>query len=267
MTAAAALRTRSAAPAPFDPRQFHLPAAAGGLDPPEARGLARDAVRLLVARRNDGQLTHTQFPELPRLLEAGDVLVVNTSATLPASLDAEAAGQPARLHLSGRLPGGLWMVELCHQVASAIRLDPPGARLDPRGAQPRFGTETRQAEIGSPTRSDSRLSRHQRTLARRRPGNVVALPGGARAELRIPATAGTAPDHPVRLWVAALDLNGPLLPYLARYGHPIRYSYVPDDWPITSYQTDSPRCRAAQMPKRGPAVQCRSDHPAGTRAA
>jgi S-adenosylmethionine:tRNA ribosyltransferase-isomerase len=59
------------------------------------------------------------------------------------------------------------------------------------------------------------------------------LPNGGRVELRIPLSAGARP----RLWVAAVELTEPLLPYLARHGRPIRYSYVPRPWPISSYQT------------------------------
>ena len=62
--------------------------------PPERRGVARDLVRLLVGR-GDGTLTHAVFRDLPRLLDPGDLLVVNTSATLPAALDAVAPGRPA----------------------------------------------------------------------------------------------------------------------------------------------------------------------------
>jgi S-adenosylmethionine:tRNA ribosyltransferase-isomerase len=47
----------------------------------------RDAVRLLVGRRGSGEVTHHGFRDLPGLLRAGDVLVVNTSRTLPAALD------------------------------------------------------------------------------------------------------------------------------------------------------------------------------------
>ena len=54
--------------------------------PPERRGIARDAVRLLVGR--PGGVEHAIFRDLPRLLAPGDLLVVNTSATLPAALDA-----------------------------------------------------------------------------------------------------------------------------------------------------------------------------------
>jgi S-adenosylmethionine:tRNA ribosyltransferase-isomerase len=85
--------------------------------PPERRGLERDRVRLLVGR-GGGDIEHTVFRDLPRLLDPGDLLVINTSGTLPAALDAIApGGRPLRLHLSTPLPGcdpggSLWTVEL-----------------------------------------------------------------------------------------------------------------------------------------------------------
>ena len=82
--------------------------------PPEARGLARDGVRLLVATP-DG-LQHTRFCDLPQLLAPGDLLVVNASATLPASLRAaRAGGADVSLNLSTPVPfedGERWIVEL-----------------------------------------------------------------------------------------------------------------------------------------------------------
>jgi S-adenosylmethionine:tRNA ribosyltransferase-isomerase len=60
--------------------------------PAEARGLARDGVRLMVATRHDGRLRHRRFAELPSVLEPGDVLVVNTSATVAAAIGARRAG-------------------------------------------------------------------------------------------------------------------------------------------------------------------------------
>ena len=56
-------------------------------EPPEVRGTGRDDVALLVATRHDGALVHTRFRDLPRFLAPGDVLVVNTSATLPAAVN------------------------------------------------------------------------------------------------------------------------------------------------------------------------------------
>ncbi|HVF79669.1 MAG TPA: S-adenosylmethionine:tRNA ribosyltransferase-isomerase [Solirubrobacteraceae bacterium] len=81
-------------------------------EPPEARGLARDEVRMLVAPRG-GELAHAQARDLPDHLRAGDVLVVNTSATLPAALPARRAdGTPLRLHLSTPSGDGeRWVVE------------------------------------------------------------------------------------------------------------------------------------------------------------
>jgi S-adenosylmethionine:tRNA ribosyltransferase-isomerase len=80
-------------------------------EPPEARGLARDEVRMLVATR-DG-LAHSQVRDLPAHLRAGDVLVVNSSATLPAALPAALAdGTTLALHLSTPDAARRWVVEL-----------------------------------------------------------------------------------------------------------------------------------------------------------
>src|SRR5262249_56402427 len=81
-------------------------------EPPEVRGEARDDVHLLVATRHDLELAHARFRELPRFLAAGDLLVVNTSATLPAALDARLGGQPVQLWLSTLRADGTWLVEL-----------------------------------------------------------------------------------------------------------------------------------------------------------
>ena len=80
----------------------------------EAHGLARDEVRLLVAERSSGRLRHARFRDLPDFLAPGDLVVVNTSATLPAALDARRAdGTVVTLHVSTRVPDGFrWVVEL-----------------------------------------------------------------------------------------------------------------------------------------------------------
>lgn len=81
-------------------------------EPPEARGLARDDVRMLVSDIEHDRIEHATFRSLPRRLQAGDVLVVNTSATLPSALRAwDARGAQLGLHVSTALPGGLTVVE------------------------------------------------------------------------------------------------------------------------------------------------------------
>ena len=67
---------------------FTLPAHLEAAEPPEARGLRRDDVRLLVSRVDTDTIAHSRFSELPRWLDAGDLLVVNTSGTLNAALPA-----------------------------------------------------------------------------------------------------------------------------------------------------------------------------------
>ena len=71
--------------------QFELPQRLEANEPPEARGLARDEVRLMVASKHDGRIAHAQFKDLPAFLAPGDLVVVNTSATLPAALPARRA--------------------------------------------------------------------------------------------------------------------------------------------------------------------------------
>lgn len=89
---------------------FERPRALQADGPPERRGLARDEVRLLVTteRRHE----HARFRDLPRFLAPGTLLVVNTSATLPASLPARhAAFGPLVANVSTDYGGGLYLME------------------------------------------------------------------------------------------------------------------------------------------------------------
>jgi S-adenosylmethionine:tRNA ribosyltransferase-isomerase len=109
---------------------------------PESRGIARDAVQMLVAR--PGSLTHRHVRDLSAELRPGDLLVVNTSATLPAAvdLDRERAGQA--VHVSTQLDDGAWVVEVrLADRSGPARVDegevlrlPGGVRLRVTGAHP-----------------------------------------------------------------------------------------------------------------------------------
>jgi S-adenosylmethionine:tRNA ribosyltransferase-isomerase len=185
---------------------FDLPAAVEAREPPEARGLQRDEVRLMVARRGDGAIAHARFRDLPSFLAPGDLLVVNDSATLPAAVDA-------------RLDDGT-EVEL-HAATPAAR--PPADRARRRGgagAAPGgdwWVVELRTAGGAAPLAAGE--------------GERVALAGGAVAQLVAPYAGGT------RLWLARIDGDEPLLDVLRRHGRPIRYGYVPAPWPLETYQT------------------------------
>lgn len=184
--------------------------------PPEARGLRRDQVRLLVSHYRDGrpELEHTRFERLGDHLVAGDVLVINTSGTLPAALDARHAdGRRLRLHLSAHAPSAPadWSVEL---------------RLP-------------QADGSS------------RPFARVAAGDRLRLPEGVAVHLLQPLSQGDRP----RLWAARLEGSAwqtGWLGYLERHGKPIRYAYVGQDWPLSAYQTVFARVPgSAEMPSAG----------------
>ncbi|MFI1167774.1 S-adenosylmethionine:tRNA ribosyltransferase-isomerase [Streptomyces sp. NPDC020801] len=120
--------------------------------PAEQRGpgLDRDAVRLLVSRGTE--VSHHAFKELPGLLRAGDLLVVNTSPTLAAAVDGRIGHTRVVVHFSAPGDDGRWAVEL---------REPDG-----RG--------TTRARAGGPA------------------GVEVVLPGGVRLVLEEPLSAGSA---------------------------------------------------------------------------
>jgi S-adenosylmethionine:tRNA ribosyltransferase-isomerase len=66
-------------------------------------------VALMVSRRAAGEISHHAFTDLPALLLPGDLIVVNTSATLPAAVPL-ASG--LAVHFSTPLPDGDWLAEL-----------------------------------------------------------------------------------------------------------------------------------------------------------
>jgi S-adenosylmethionine:tRNA ribosyltransferase-isomerase len=91
---------------------FDLPPELEASAPPEARGMTRDAVRMMVAHRATGELVHSTFALLPAFLDEGDLVVVNTSGTIPAAITATTdAGTDIAVHLSTRLDDGRWVVE------------------------------------------------------------------------------------------------------------------------------------------------------------
>ncbi|MFC8511314.1 S-adenosylmethionine:tRNA ribosyltransferase-isomerase [Streptomyces sp. NPDC057411] len=124
--------------------------------PAEQRGpgRGRDDVRLLVSR--GVRVAHRAFRELPGLLRAGDVLVVNTSVTLAAAVDGRLGPEPGGdrlvVHFSTRGDDGRWAVELREPDAAGTTRPRPGG---PAGA-------------------------------------VVRLPGGARLVLEEPLAPGAA---------------------------------------------------------------------------
>jgi S-adenosylmethionine:tRNA ribosyltransferase-isomerase len=198
---------------------FELPSRLEARRPTEARGLARDEVRLLVA---DGdELHHARFRDLPSFLAPGDVLVVNTSATLPAALPARLPdGSPVGLHLSTPVPDDET------DVSPLI-----GGKVRSRPVRVRWVVELRRD--GAPSRAADA-------------GLTLSMPAGARAALKAPYSIGQ------RLWTAELTLPEPLLAYLSRHGRPIRYGYVREDWPLADYQTVfAAHPGSAEMPSAG----------------
>jgi S-adenosylmethionine:tRNA ribosyltransferase-isomerase len=106
-------------------------------EPPEARGVPRDGVKLLVARRANGSISHHVFRDLPELLEPGDVLVINVSATVPAAVPARRSnGSRVRVHFATRAPhlDEDWrVVEIRSADGRRPTRLPAGERLDLRG--------------------------------------------------------------------------------------------------------------------------------------
>lgn len=136
---------------------FTVPEGALATEPPEAHGISRDGVRLLVSS-GDG-VTHARFRDLGQFLRPGDVLVVNTSATLPAAVAVTRSGHSIVAHFSTPMPDGSWLVEL----RAGRRADGPlwdvraGERID----LPEGGSLTMVGPYGQPNTLRGRMWRAQ----------------------------------------------------------------------------------------------------------
>ncbi len=187
-------------------QSFELPDHLLATAPPETRGVPRDRVRMLVA--TDGGLEHRNVAELPTVLRAGDLLVVNTSDTLPAALAGVTSdGQRVEMHLS--------------------TLDPAAAMDYPAALG---GTSSRwMVEVRTPGPLGGEPSLPDRT------GTRIRLTGGGSLQLDSSAPAGSTTS---RLWYGQLRTPIALGRWLPEYGFPIRYRYASAPWPLSAYRTD-----------------------------
>lgn len=182
---------------------FHRSPGSDATEPPEARGVARDAVKLLIAR--PGGISHSLFADLGDYLRPGDLLVVNNSATMPAAVDGRRAGRPIAVHFSTMRAEKVWVVEL----------------------RPAANASGHLTDVG--------------------PGERIDLPGGA--AIVIESSYPQPGVDGARLWTARVIIEGEVGAYLGRHGRPIRYSYVPRQWPLRYYQTVfAKRAGSAEMP-------------------
>ena len=155
---------------------FELPPALEATEPPEARGLTRDSVRLLVSRRSTGELIDSSFNRIAEFLESGDLVVVNTSATIPAALDALSDdGAAVVVHLSTHVDADIWVVEPRRPAGTSTerwRGEPPPARLTLHGGvslellEPyRISDRLWIARVGIPTPVHEWLAEHARPIS------------------------------------------------------------------------------------------------------
>jgi len=182
--------------------------------PAEARGAARDDVRLLVARGRRG-VTHRRFADLADELEPGDLVVVNNSATVAGQVDVvDGRGRHRVLHLATPLDDGSWVVEL--------RTAPDASRAV---------LEARPGELLTLVPADG-----QRV--------TVELLAPYPHEGSSPTGRGN------RLWRAAV--GGPLDRQVSLRGRPIAYGYLDRSYPLEAYQSVfSTVPGSAEMPSAG----------------
>lgn len=109
----------------------------------------RDASRMLVLHRGNGQVEHRTFRDLPAFLRADDVVVLNDTKVLRARLRGRRSpgGGRAEVLLLSHRPDGTWEA-----------LVTPGRRIQP-GRQIIFGEDELRAEVIARTPSGGRLLR------------------------------------------------------------------------------------------------------------
>ena len=174
---------------------FSVPEDRTATEPPELRGLPRDGVRLMIATPAD--IWHTFFYRVGEQLHAGDVLVVNTSATMPGQLDGIRAGAAVVVHVANRLSDGSRVIEL---------------RTAPDASAPVL---------------DGRVGERISLPA----GGVVELIAPYPQSGSSPTGVGN------RLWRGRVTVSQALPAYLREQARPISYGYLKGSFPISAYQT------------------------------
>lgn len=183
--------------------------------PLELTGKRRDDARLLVAWRSDNRLTDARMADLASFLDAGDVVVVNTSTTRPAALVVD---DELVVHLSTVLGDGP---------------EAPRDRSRRRGRAP--GTSPHDLSVVVELRH--LCGAGTTPWLNYKPNGPIELPGNAVVEIVGPYPPAARPGQPARLWTAHLSLPRSLDEHLARFGRPIRYGCDAEDWPLDAYQT------------------------------
>ena len=181
------------------PLSFSLPPELEAPAPPEYRGITRDAVRMLVATRSDGALVHSHFSELPRFLDEGDLVVINTSGTLAAEIDGTAPdGTATQVHLSSRLPAGLWTVEVRREGDAYLGASPGDViALAGRRRTSRCWPRTPPGRPASACGSGSRGSRRPSVCTASWPATAgPSATATCRATTRSPPTRTSTPPSP-----------------------------------------------------------------------
>jgi len=94
---------------------FHLPDSLNATEPPERRGIRRDQVRMMVLNKSTMQQTHDCFYNLEAYLQPGDLIVLNSSRTVPAVLKAKRKHnnnleEPCEIRLARMITEDTWGV-------------------------------------------------------------------------------------------------------------------------------------------------------------
>lgn len=173
---------------------FVLPPDAEARVPPEERGMSRDEVRMLVAL--PGRIEHLRVRNLPEALHPGDLLVVNTSATVPAAVPLLGDRHGETVHVSTQLDGGEWVVEVRARgntgpgrTAPGDVLLLPGLDLTVVGPHPAGQGRLWRAAPDVPTGTVPYLARHGRPIGYRYLDHPVPLSALQTVYAREPGSA------------------------------------------------------------------------------
>ncbi len=180
--------------------------------PTEERGIQRDEVKLLISKTSDDSVQHTIFHQLVDHLEEGDVLVVNTSGTLKASLRAQRGdGTQLIVNLSTRINDSDFLVEIRQAVGQESK------RF--------YGIQE---------------------------GEILQLPNNGILKINGLYHRANNQETHIQLWKVELRLKEPLMDYLNQYGQAIKYGQIDQTYPISYYQTVfAKEVGSSEMPSAG----------------